>query len=209
MTLLAIDCSAATGSVALVGEDGVLHEHTFETPRGRGTALFPALERLLQEARPDALVVGTGPGSYNGLRAALAVAWGISRSLGVPCHGVPSVLGYEGRDYCVVGDARAGQLFVARVAGGRLDGEPELCPIDSLGELAGPVFSVSAVPGLRAERVFPRAAWLATRREAFGAPVPIYLKPPHITPARRARPWDWTAGETGSGDPPAGDGSRG
>lgn len=207
MTILALECSCATGSVAILSGGEVLAEKTFETPRGRGAALFPALESLLRIAKPDALVVGTGPGSYNGLRAAVAVAWGISRSLGIDCHGVPSVLGFDATDYTVLGDARAGQLFVARVRGGRLDGEPFLCTPDEAAEIEGTVFSVSAVPGIRATPAMPQARMLAGRREAFGAPTPIYLKPPHITASRRPSPWGSIAGGTGSDDRPGADGS--
>ncbi len=207
MTILALECSCAVGSVAILSGREVLAEQTFETPRGRGTALFPALEAMLHLARPEAVVVGTGPGSYNGLRAALAVAWGISRGLGIACHGVPSVLGFDATDYTVLGDARAGQLFVARVRGGRLDAEPFLCTPREAVDVAGTVFSVSAVPGIRATPAMPQARVLAGRREAFGAPVPIYLKPPHITTSRRPSPWGSIAGGTGSDDPPGGDGS--
>ena len=71
----------------------------------------------------DRIVVGTGPGSFAGVRAALAFAQGYA--LGRPqCEvfGLPSAcaLAGEGR-LAVVGDARRGQFWVALFDGFKVD----------------------------------------------------------------------------------------
>ena len=79
--ILSLDASTARGSVALVSGTRVIREIFVDAPRGRGGALFAAIESLLGKAAEiKRAVVGIGPGSYNGIRSAIAVAWGISTS---------------------------------------------------------------------------------------------------------------------------------
>ena len=44
MTILSIECSSATGSIALLRDGDILHHISFDNPRGRGTAFFGALQ---------------------------------------------------------------------------------------------------------------------------------------------------------------------
>ena len=70
----------------------------------------------------ERIVVGTGPGSFAGIRSALAFAQGYA--LGTKCEvlGLPSAcaLAGEGR-VAVVGDARQGKAWVALFDGYRLE----------------------------------------------------------------------------------------
>lgn len=80
----------------------------------------------------ERIVVGTGPGSFAGIRSAIAFARGYA--LGRPCEvlGLPSPcaiaaqLGGEGR-LAVVGDARRGKLWVALFDGLDQQGGVSLC----------------------------------------------------------------------------------
>ena len=72
------------------------------------------------------VIVGIGPGSYNGIRSAIAVAWGIATARAIPLVGVSSLLGLGEGSYCAVGDARREQYYFARVVGGKLSEQPEL-----------------------------------------------------------------------------------
>lgn len=70
------------------------------------------------------IVVGTGPGSFAGIRAALAFAQGYA--LGKPCEvlGLPSAcaIAGEGR-LAVVGDARQGKIWIALFSGFEMERE--------------------------------------------------------------------------------------
>lgn len=186
MNILAIECSCRQGSVAVL-EDGVIVKlWKFESPRGRGTELFTHLESALRDyGHPGLVVVGTGPGSYNGLRTSIAAAWGIAIARGARLAGVPSLLGYDAPEYFVAGDARANQWFVAHVANGKFLSPPALySPQEALGLLkpGAPVFTTSGLEDLPEAIVAPPCAGILGLRDfAEGLPVPAYLKPPHIT----------------------------
>lgn len=190
--ILALDSSAARGSVALIDNGETVREIFVDTPRGRGGALFAALEEILRD-RPvlERVVTGTGPGSYNGVRAALAGGWGIAEARGVPLVGICSLLGLDEGEYCAVGDARRGQYYFAKVREGRMEEEPILLnPEDLPGRVEGCRILVPApiifLPD--AEVAMPSAARLArlAPENSPGIPEPLYLKAPFITEQRKA-----------------------
>lgn len=188
--ILALDSSFAVGSVALIQDGRILREIRVETPRGRGGAIFGALQDVLRDA--DGLrrvVVGTGPGSYNGIRSAIAAGWGIATARKIPLTGVSSLLGLADGEYCAAGDARRGQYFFARVRDGRFLEGPCLVDADELKTRAGtgPVLTPAEVPFLPGATLrMPEAARLAfLGAEGDPAmPEPIYLKPAFITAPR-------------------------
>lgn len=124
MRILGIETSTRRGSLALLA-DGVIHasaEH--ETPNAHSEQLLPMLEGLLASsgwARSsiDRIAVGTGPGSFVGLRVGIALAEGLSLGLGRPVAGVCSLaamarsvpLERRGARAALV-DARQGEVFV-------------------------------------------------------------------------------------------------
>ncbi len=96
MTLLALDTSTAWASVALYDGAAVLAEETWHAQRRHGDELFPAVERLLARTRTtlasvDRIAVATGPGSFTGLRVAIAAAQGIARGSGAALIGVSTL----------------------------------------------------------------------------------------------------------------------
>jgi len=87
--------------------------------------LLPALDRLLERAGARVrdlrlIVVGTGPGSFTGLRVAAATALGLARGCGAELFGVPSMEALcwrelaPGEEGAVVLDARQGELYFAQ-----------------------------------------------------------------------------------------------
>ncbi len=93
MTLLAIDTASAFASVALFDGRGVLAEETWHAERRHDDHLFAAIERQLALAgRPvadvDRVAVTAGPGSFTGVRVAIAAAQGIARASGAAAIGI-------------------------------------------------------------------------------------------------------------------------
>src|SRR5580698_8402332 len=94
MTILALEFSSEQRSVAVAVDGSVLNE-TVETG-GRGTAAFAMIDRVLAGAKLEreqiqAIAVGLGPGSYTGIRAAIALAEGWKLARDVDVTGVSSV----------------------------------------------------------------------------------------------------------------------
>src|SRR5262249_53199640 len=94
--LLAIDTSTSTASIALVHERHVLAELTWDVGQRHSVELFERLEWLLAHAGAapsaiDALAVALGPGSFNGVRVALATTKALAFSLQAPLYGHPTL----------------------------------------------------------------------------------------------------------------------
>lgn len=85
------------------------------------------VEKLDLDPKPDRLVVGTGPGSFAGIRSAIAFAQGYRIGSGCEVLGLPSpcaVIGALGApgEVTVVGDARQGKIWLAAFEGWTLLG---------------------------------------------------------------------------------------
>jgi len=124
-TLLALDLSTAHGSIAVVRGDAVLFEASFQSERSHNAQVFAPLREALVAAGDDltGIVIGIGPGSYTGVRIAIAAAQGIALSRNVWCVGWSSLTAPDfdaPAGYSVLGDARRQSFYVARVENGRL-----------------------------------------------------------------------------------------
>lgn len=94
MTILALEFSSEERSVA-VARDGVVLDEAIQTG-GRGTAAFSMIEKVLAQAKIEreeieTIAVGLGPGSYTGVRAAIALAQGWELAREIKTIGVSSV----------------------------------------------------------------------------------------------------------------------
>jgi len=206
MKILAWDGSADPRSVALLEQHaGAEPSVVMETEvAGQSSALLRVVERILREAgwspgELRALAVGLGPGSYTGIRAALALAQGWHLARGVPVHGAGSVeaiaarawaAGWRGRTRVVV-DAQRRELYVAgftlEEAGWREVEPLRLEPVETLQQMADRADWLWTGPEVN--RWFPEgrvlgpsAAWVArlalrTEPRLPEAWEPIYLRP--------------------------------
>lgn len=96
MNLLAFDSSTPTGSVAVLSQGRVLAELTLSVSRTHSEHLMPAVEEVvatsgLELRELEALAVGTGPGSYTGIRIGLGTAMGLAYALDLPVVGISTL----------------------------------------------------------------------------------------------------------------------
>ena len=124
MTLLALDTSTSFAALALVREETPLAELNWQVGSRHSTELLPRLEELLRLASlaPTDLslvAVALGPGSFNGIRVALATAKSLAFSLRIPLIGVPTLdcaaWGSRAaeREIWAIQEAGRGQLYAA------------------------------------------------------------------------------------------------
>lgn len=137
--ILALETSTPDGTVALL-DGGELLEARLLRERAHARDLLPAVEGLLTRrgvrlADLDAIAVGLGPGSFTGLRVAVATALGLARGSGVGIPGIPSfdALAFDalapGEEGLVAADARSGALYAARYLRRAADVETLLAPV--------------------------------------------------------------------------------
>jgi tRNA threonylcarbamoyladenosine biosynthesis protein TsaB len=198
MTILALETSTPNASLAVWREGAVVREWSFQSDRAHNSLLFAPLAEALDLAEPDLIAVGTGPGSYAGVRVAISAALGLALAKGVPLVGWPSLTAFDvPGDGVLIGDARRGGYFLAELSGARLVGAPEIVAADDLVRRTDgrAVWTFDPVPGVAgAVVVTPTASWLARRVAALSesersalataAPEPLYLRAPFITAPR-------------------------
>jgi tRNA threonylcarbamoyladenosine biosynthesis protein TsaB len=209
--VLALTSSAHTAAAALV-QDGILRaEKNIRADQGLADRIAPMVASLLGGAIPSLVAVMVGPGSFTGLRAAMALAHGIGLAAGCPVTGVtaseafaveaPAVI--DGRVLWTAVDSRRGRIFLDQGAGFLA------CPIDAVpqtrarvavaGDASNAVAAALAARGtdvmltsLRLPRAF--AVALAGARRARGElppleAVPLYIDAPEARlPAGGLRP---------------------
>lgn len=161
------------------------------------------------------VLVGSGPGSYSGTRVGIAAAQGVAIASGCPAVAVPSILAVpsadDGEACLAIGDARRGSYWTARVENHRVIDEPALCDAAELAVIVENAlaenisvfafeeptrFPLTDEAKSRVKLEFPDATRLwkswqgadeeSRRKWTAEIPQPLYLKPPHITPGKRA-----------------------
>lgn len=124
--LLALDLSTPHGHVALVRDGVVVCERRFTSNRSHNSMLYAPLGEALEAAGGElsGIVIGTGPGSYTGVRISIAAAHGLAVSRKVPVVGLPSITALsDAHEHVVVGDARRGKFYAAHIREGVMQGD--------------------------------------------------------------------------------------
>ena len=96
MLLLALDTSTRQASVALCSEERLYGEYTWHVGNNHSVELLERVQRLLAEggvvmSALDGVAVATGPGSFNGVRVAVATAKTLAFALRKPLVGVSTL----------------------------------------------------------------------------------------------------------------------
>jgi tRNA threonylcarbamoyl adenosine modification protein YeaZ len=181
-------------------------------PRAHGEQLAPMIQAVLAAggARPDqldAIVAGTGPGPFTGLRVGLVTAAAMGQALAIPTYGVCSLDGIgvaaDAEPTLVATDARRREIYWAIYDGGRRLTEPavgrpgDIVPLlavrgvhRALGEGARRYRAVLGLP-VADEPTYPAPTALATaayHRIAAGVPgeqlAARYLRRPDVSAPR-------------------------
>ena len=191
MLTLAFDTATSVATAALVRDGALLGERV-----SRPVAVLESVDELLREAGAgqadlSRLAVGTGPGSFTGLRLGLAAARGLAFALDLPVAGVSTL------DAVAAGAPGALPLIDAgrREVFTLVDGQPAVCAPQELelepGQLCVGDGAVryrtvleergAKVPPDDDERHLPRARFHAELARDFGpadAVEPLYLRIP-------------------------------
>ena len=212
--LLAVESSSEQASAALARGGELTATAGAHAGRKQSEVLMTPLQEVLAGleigARLSAVIIGTGPGSYNGARVGIAAGQGVALVHDCPAAGVCSLEALPvvraGGACLAVGDARRGTFFAIPLRHGRLEAEPLLLEHDAFLErvetavLAGADVVTLEDPGRlrlpetlasQVRHTVPSAALLL---EAWAEkspeerkllmetpPQPFYLRPPHIT----------------------------
>jgi tRNA threonylcarbamoyladenosine biosynthesis protein TsaB len=160
--LLAIDTSTNYASLALTDGDALLAELNWRVGQRHGSETLERARWLLRGqsiamSQLDGVAVALGPGSFNGVRVAVATAKTLAFALNVPLYGVPTL------DVIAWGARLSADPIWALLDGGR-------------GEVFAACYDASAAPAIWA----PQA--IATADNA--APSPYLLITPQALAAR-------------------------
>ena len=125
--LLAFDTSTAACTAALFDGEGHCLDRADELiGRGHAERLVPMLDELLDGRTPATILVGVGPGSFTGIRVAIAAAFGLSIGWNAKLYGMSSLAllaaGVEGSvDIAVAVTGGHGELIVQQFGGSASD----------------------------------------------------------------------------------------
>ncbi|MCY7018434.1 tRNA (adenosine(37)-N6)-threonylcarbamoyltransferase complex dimerization subunit type 1 TsaB [Streptococcus sanguinis] len=205
MKIAAFDTSSKALTLAILEDETLLAQMTLNIKKNHSITLMPAIDFLMNslDMKPkdlDRIVVAQGPGSYTGLRIAVATAKTLAHTLKIELVGVSSLLALvpeqvEGLVIPVM-DARRNNVYAGFYQSGQSVRPEAHLPLAEVLEIAGvadqPVTFVgetavfaeqieAALPGVSVQPTLPDAA--AVGRLGLDLPaqsihdfIPNYLK---------------------------------
>jgi tRNA threonylcarbamoyl adenosine modification protein YeaZ len=217
MRVLAFDCAGAQCAAALLDGSDSVAARRIEGDRGHAQSLMPMLCDLLRDAKLqfsdiDRFAVTTGPGSFTGIRVALAAAHGLALGTGKPIVGVTV---FEVLAASAIQSGLASHRLLVAIESRRRECFFQLC--DPEGAPLGPPVMIApeqvpAWAGSAPLMVIGDAAWrlapfygqsvvedgakdidttvlarLAAGRPIGPTPAPFYIRPPDAAPPKSRR----------------------
>ena len=124
MKILVLESSGLVASVAVVTEEKLIGEYTTNFKKTHSQTLLPMMDTLLKMIgipvqEMDAIAVSGGPGSFTGLKIAVATAKGLAFAKDIPCVPLSTLeamaYGHTDEDgiICCALDARRKMLYAA------------------------------------------------------------------------------------------------
>ena len=193
MTRLILEASISPATWVLSRQGGIL-----ASGKLAGTvaaSLVPSLRQELPDPpRPDQILIGVGPGSFSGIRSAIASAEGMAAVWHCPVLPVRSTgsIAWQFPQTTLLGifsDARRGDIFATFYASGKLDRPTAVHPASELPRLLARctlAVTPDGLPGVP-QTALPDATTLAAYLHAHGLEPGLALEPIHLRPAL-ARP---------------------
>ncbi len=152
MNILALDTSMGACSAAVLRDDGRLVSRQQEMARGHAEALMPMIAEAMAEASltfadVDTIAATQGPGSFTGVRIAIAAALGLSLVTSAKLYGTDSLTvmartvlktDIDPKDsFAVAVDARRGMLYLGLydADGSKREGPLLISPDDAVYQL--------------------------------------------------------------------------
>lgn len=198
MAILAFECANFTLSLALMTNRHTIFSDDFQELRGQDQVLLPKIEGLIDKAGLsfqdlDLILTTTGPGSFTGIRLALAAARGLRLATGVPLKCLDSftftVKSYlkeetsREKDILVCLESRRDEKYFQRFdSKGAPVGDPFMCALSNI--LPGEVLHIGDGWGEKSYK--PSAGDLVLlaeqNPEIFKDQCdPFYVRPPDVT----------------------------
>lgn len=193
MTRLILEASSNPGTWVLSRQGEILSSGKLS-----GTvaaSLIPSLQQALRDPpRPDQILVGVGPGSFSGIRSAIASAEGLATVWHCPVLPIRSTgsLAWQFPEATLLGvfsDARRGDVFATFYASGKLERPTSVHPISELPRLLSRctlAVTSDGLPGV-GQTALPNAPTLAAYLHAHGLEPGLPLEPIHLRPALASR----------------------
>jgi tRNA threonylcarbamoyladenosine biosynthesis protein TsaB len=219
MLVLGLDSAGQGASAALLRDGRLVSARDATGDRRQAEILLPMIAEVLCDAETDPLALDliattTGPGSFTGLRIAIATARGLALATGVPSVGVSRLAAIaarfplerrEGRGLLVALDTRRDDFFLqlftdsvgdphlasAEMAAAALPDIPLLLAGDAAPRLAAALHGRDITIAGEfdfpcAEEVARLGAILSRGGGTLGPPRPLYLRAPDTTGPRQA-----------------------
>lgn len=150
MTVLAFDASTLACSACVMRDGKIISSRYLNTGLTHSQTLLPIIEGVLQDAKItvddlDRIGVAVGPGSFTGIKIAVATAKGLAHKNKTPCATISSLealacnIPFSGT-VCAVEDARRNMLYNANFKDGkRLCEDRQISIEDLLSENKSPL----------------------------------------------------------------------
>lgn len=150
MTVLAFDASTLACSACVLRDGKILASRYLNTGLTHSQTLLPMIEGVLKDSGismddVDRIGVTVGPGSFTGVKIAIATAKGLAHKNNTPCvpvsslHALATSIGFSGI-VCAVEDARRSMLYNANFKNGiRLCEDRQIAVTDLLKECNEPI----------------------------------------------------------------------